>query len=221
MTDLSLPPAPPPPIEVGDSSLVDPWQRRFETLAVLLVVVVVTVIVAAFAIADAQLGSGNAFGAGLERPDGIGELVRLAGSSAGFATAGALLVSLLLVTLGPGDRITGTGTFVLRALVGIGLFASGLAVVSAILTATRADDLADGSMMVSEVVGQGLVERVSTAAPLLAAAIISGYVAWCAFSTLGEVAPAPLVPDDETPPRSDLGSAAEGGWGPPPRTDVG
>lgn len=200
MTDPSLPPAPPLPMAVAGPAPVDPWQRRFETLAVLLVVVVITLIVSAFAVAQAQLNPDDLFAVGFEPRDGIGELVRIAGSSAGFATAGALLVALLLVTLGPGDRITRTGIYVLRALVGVGLFAAGLAAVSAILTATRADDLAQGSMVVSDVVGQGFVQRVSMAAPLLGAALISGYVAWCAFSTLGEIDPAPLVPDDELPP---------------------
>jgi hypothetical protein len=194
MTDTaSLPPAPPPvPLPAPE---VEPWQHRLEVMALLLVVSVAIVVFAAFASAHAQLSQDFTTFPGASQPrTDLTELIRVAGSSANLLAAGALLVAFLLVTLGPGDRIGALGTTVLRGLVGVGLITAGLAALSAVLTLIYSDDPGSGSVVSGAFVAEGLVSRVGQVAPLFVAAAIAGYVAWCAFSILGEV-PAELGSD--------------------------
>ncbi len=97
----------------------------------------------------------------------------------------------------------------LRSLVVVGLVAAGLAAVSAALTVIGADD---GAIRVGWPVGDDLVTRLASIAPLVVTAVIAGYVAWCAFATLGEV---PEVADGEGS-TGDLGTAMESRWEIPP-----
>lgn len=223
MTDpVDLPPAPPgppPSFAAPPAAQAEPWQRRLEVLALLLVVSVVVLLIAAFAGANAQLSiSFDAF-PGSEQPSkDLTEIIRIAGSSANIAMAGALLVALLLVTLGPGDRIGRQGTTVLWGLVGVGLITAGLGAVSAVLTVTGDVGPMSAASLQTGMVGEDLVGKLSGVAPLLIAAVIAGYVAWCAFSTLGDVPPDPVAPDDldDLDGPGDLGTAADGAWAPPP-----
>lgn len=209
------PPAPPAPLAAAPAAQAEPWQLRLEVLAAILVASVAVALVSAFISADAQLSTAMPSfpGSGQADTDWT-EVIRVAGAFANLMVAGALLVALLLVTLGPGDRIGRRGSFVLRILVGLGLVTAGLAAVSSVLTLTAGDDGPLSYAGFQTGLGtEGFVPRLAAVAPLLAAAVIAGYVAWCAFTTLGDV-PHELVAPDE--PDSDLGASAEGHWAPPP-----
>jgi hypothetical protein len=199
MTDATDLPLSPPPLAADPSSPAEPWQVRFEVLALILVTSVVVAVIAAFFSAHAQLSINQPTFPGAEAPrTDWTEVVRIAGTSANLMAAGALVVALLLVTLGPGDRIGRLGTTVLQGVVGVGLVTAGLAAVSSALTVTRSDD--DPLTYASFQTGlgtDGFIGRLSGVAPLLLAAVIAGYVAWCAFSTLGDVPPLDAVVDAE------------------------
>ncbi|MCU1369467.1 MAG: hypothetical protein JWO77_661 [Ilumatobacteraceae bacterium] len=213
---MTVPVAPPPapPSSPAPTDETEPWQQRLEVLALLLVLSVVAVLVSGLVSANAQLGSVASDPSGVEPPAvGIDEVVRVGGASANLIVAGALLVALLLVTLGPGDRIGRRGSTVLRGLVGVGLVSAGLAGISSVLTVMYDPDELSGARLSTDFVAEGLVGRLSGVAPLVVAAVIAGYVAWCAFSTLGEVPPEVVAPDD---PDRDLGTEPEGAWAPAP-----
>lgn len=201
---VDLPPAPPGPFVAptagAPAPAVEPWQHRLEVLAVILVLSVVAVLISAFVAAHAQLSVNfSEFGGEAPKTD-FTEVVRLAGTSANLMAAGALLVALLLVTLGPGDRIGRTGTLVLRGIVGIGLITAGLGAISAVLTVTLDEGPLTAAALQAGVYGDGLIGKISGVAPLLVAAVISAYVAWCAFTTLGDVPPEPVFPEDDPGP---------------------
>ena len=122
----------------------------------------------------------------------ITDVIRAGGSSANLAVAGALLVALLVVTLGPAERSTGRGRLVLRSVVGVGLVTAGLAATSAVLTVT--DDPEGPTFSVAPTagfLGEGTIARLAGTTPLLVAAALAGYVAWCAFSALGDASGSP------------------------------
>jgi len=204
-TPVDLPPAPPePPLAAAPGVGAEPWQVRLEILAVLLVLAAALLGVARLVTAyDAPAGI-NVFEG--ESPD-IVEVVRTAGLAVGPTLAGALLVAFLLVTLGPGQVLGRSGVLALRGVVGVGLPAAGLAAFAG--AAVIIDPDAAGPFGDAQSTVHDLVSRLGYGAPALAAAAIAGYVAWCAFSTLGEV-PEVVVAE----PGTDLGTAAEGSWGP-------
>lgn len=198
MTDpVDLPPAPPAAFAPPPAPGAEPWQQRLEVLALLLVASVVVVIIAAFVSANAQLSMDFSAFPGADPPQkDVAEIVRLAGTSANLAMAGALLVALLLVTLGPGDRIGAKGTVVLWGIVVVGLVAAGLGALSAALTLIHEDGPMTAASFSMGLGGDGLVGKLSGVMPLLVAAVIAGYVAWCAFSTLGDTGSDLLFPDE-------------------------
>jgi len=203
-----LPPAPPPLLEAPAPAL-EPWQQRLETVSLLLVVAMAITIVARFAGAYDQARDARAFGVG--SIDLIG-VVKLAGQQVGPIAAGAILIAFLLVTLGPGDQISGRGVLVLRSVTVLGLVTAGIAAFTGLAVLFDAGTVAQ-YLEVAPSAGRSALVRLAAGVPLLVAAAVAGYVAWFAFSTLGDVPPGPLVPDE---PADDLGTAAEGDWAPPP-----
>jgi hypothetical protein len=193
----------------ADEGAVQPWQARLEVVALLLLVTVAVSIVARLVGAYEQAKDARQFGASVD----LVQVVRFAGEQTGFIAAGGILVAFLLVALGPGVAPTGRGRLALRSTTVLGLLVAGLAAFAGIAT-----------LVISEVGGQGLpmgiagepslVDRLSSGVPLLLAAAIAGYVAWCAFSTLGEE-PGLLFPGDDGD-AGDLGEASEGQWAAPP-----
>lgn len=194
--DLDLPPAPPaPPTAPSPASAVEPWQARLEALSLLLLASVAVLLISRLASAS-ELAREQA---GLpQQPFDLVSVVRLAGEQTGPVAAIAVVLALVLVTFGPGDGLSGRGIWALRAIWVIGLAVAGVAAfagIAALIDPTVVSFAGPNPSLVRD-----LADRVSVAAPLLLSAVVSGYVAWSAFSTLGEVGPAPLVPDDEIPP---------------------
>lgn len=191
------PAAPPPfPLPAAPSDAPEPWQRRFELLALLLVVAVALVLVSAVVVAHAQLSDQFATFPSFASGDyDLTDVIRVGGSSANLAVAGALLVAMLLVTLGPADRFTGRGRLVLRSTVVIGLVTAGLAGTSGVLTVIdRPDEVPYANGGVAGFPGEGLLTRLASVAPLLVAAVLAGYVAWCAFAALEDAPADPVDP---------------------------
>lgn len=195
MSDLDLeglPPAPPdPPPVTAPSTVVAPWQERLEVIALLLLLAAAVTVVARLAGAFDQFDE-------LASPRGLSvdlvDVVKFAGQQIGVLAAGSVLLAFLLVTLGPGDQISNRGVLVLRGAVVIGLVVAGIAAFAGVaalfgLGATSTTFAEDPST------ARDAVDQVSTALPLLVAAAIAGYSAWCAFATLGEVPPGLVIPE--------------------------
>lgn len=170
-----------------------PWQTRFELLAMLLTAAVAVTVVARLLIAYDQAKVVQAFG---DDTVDLLSVVRSAALSLGVWTAGALVVAFVLVTLVPIGRIGARGVLVLRLLVVLGLFLAGLAVFGAILVVAQ-DPSSSGVLAdISSGALSGRASRIGWSAPLLMAAAMSVYVSWCAFSTLGELVPRPVIDDE-------------------------
>ena len=203
MSDLdpgALPPSPPdPPLASPPVPVAAPWQERLEVIALLLLLSAAITVVARLAGAYDQLRDVNPF---TNEPTDLVRVVQLAGQQIGPLAAGSVLIAFLLVTLGPGDRISQRGVLALRAATVVGLVVAGLTAFAAIASLLDANGVSNGLVQVSATARDG-INRVSTALSLLVATAIAGYVAWCAFSTLGEVPPEPVAPTD-------------GPWAPPP-----
>jgi hypothetical protein len=193
----------------SDEGAIPPWQARLEVVALLLLVTVAVSVVARLVGAYEQAKDARQFGASVD----LVQVVRFAGEQAGFIAAGGILVAFLLVAQGPGVAPTSRGRLALRSTTVLGLLVAGIAAFAGIAT-----------LVTSEVGGQGLpmgiagepslVDRLSSGVPLLLAAAIAVYVAWCAFSTLGEE-PRLLFPEGDGD-RDDLGEDSEGHGDPPP-----
>jgi hypothetical protein len=183
VADAPEPPAPP----------VDRWQVRFEVLAVLLTAAAAVTVLARLLVAFDEARTVRAFG---DRSVDLLTVVRTAALELGSWSAGAVLLAFLLVTLSGRDRISPLGVVVLRVLVVLGLFLAGLAAFGAILVVLE-DPAASGILQDTSADGfGGTASRIGWTAPLLLAATLSGYVSWCAFSTLGEIFPRPVADGD-------------------------
>lgn len=206
--DPSLPPAPPPALD-QPAPAVEPWEQRLETLALLLLVAMAVTIVARFAGAYDQSKVARTLGDSSLDPVAV---VKLAGQQVGVIGAGAVLIAFLLVTLGPGDRISQRGVLALRSVTVIGLIVAGVAAFAGIAVLFDAGTV-NQYMEMPPSAGRGLLVRLSAGGPLLVAAATAGYVAWCAFSTLGET-PELLFPDDDGD-GEDGAAVGDGAWAPP------
>ncbi len=216
----NLPPAPPGPADPllsppgGHAAReVEPWQARLEIVALLLLISVALTVVARLAVAYDQSSGARAFD---DSVDLVG-VVRSAGEQFGLLAAGGVLIALLLVTLGPEGRVRRQGVLALRATTVVGLAVAGLcafAGVAALATDLDATPFDEPGTSAARTV----VNRLGVGVPLLLAAAIAGYVAWCAFSALGE-SPQPVVPS-RADDRGDLGAASEGRWEIPPSPPV-
>jgi hypothetical protein len=183
------------PLAPEPEPAVEPWQQRLEVIAILLVLTTAVSVLGRLITAYDQAGLALVGSAAGESRDLL-VVVRSAVMAVGPWAAAAVLVSFLLVTLGPGDQVTARGVLVLRSLVVLGLFVAGLVALGALIILSGYEQrsssgvlqLVDGSSMFG-----GLASRIGWSAPLLVAAVTAGYVAWCAFSTLGEIAPAAVV----------------------------
>lgn len=213
MTDPNLaglppaPPAPPAPLASAPAEVAPPWQERLEVISLLLLLAAALTVLARLATAYDQMKAVRPFG------DGSVDLVavvRLGGQAVGPIAAASVLLAFLLVTLGPGDRISQRGVLALRAATVIGLVVAGVCAFAAIATIADGDDVGSTINGVSTT-ARDLINRLGVAVPLVIAGLIAGYVAWCAFATLGETPE--LVGAD---PAADLGTAAEGSWDLPP-----
>ncbi|HWJ60359.1 MAG TPA: hypothetical protein VNS19_00190 [Acidimicrobiales bacterium] len=197
MSDLdpgALPPAPPEPlIADAPASAAAPWQERLEVVALLLLLSAAATLVARFANAYDLASSARPF---TNQSADLVSVVRMAGQQSGPIAAGSILLAFLLVTLGPGDRISQRGVVALRAATVVGLAVAGVCAFAAIATLIDSAD-AGGVLGDASSSPRDALNRVSMAVPLLVAAAIAGYVAWCAFATLGEVPPEPVIPGPE------------------------
>lgn len=194
MTDphpTDLPPAPPEPALVASPEAVPAWQARLEVVALLLLATTAVSVVARLATAYDQARLAQSFGQSLD----LVAVVRLAGEQTAYFAAGSVLVAYLLVTLGPGGGLSRRGLLALRATTVVGLAVAGLAAFAGLASLATASDAAAAGPFGSPG-SRSPVDRLSDGVPLLLAAAIAGYVAWCAFSALGED-PAPLFPDVE------------------------
>jgi len=188
--DLGPAPAPMgPAVAAAPAPAVEPWQARLELVALLLLLTVaVTTLARLVGAYDQEHGFQMATGG----PVDLIAVVRFAGVQTGPIASGALLIAFLLVTLGPGDRISSRGVLALWSATVLGLFLAGLGAFSSVAVIAQSADSAARSLGA----GSGsFVGRLTTSAPVLLAAVIAGYVAWCAFSTLGET-PELLFPDE-------------------------
>jgi len=207
MTDPDPPSLPPAPFAPAPPPAVEAWQQRLEVVAILLLTTVALTIVARLAGAYDQARVAHTFSS-----DSIDlvAVVRLAGQQVGPIAAGAVLLAFLLVTLGPGDLVSERGVLVLRAATVLGLVVAGVAAFAGLALVLDAATVSKYLESASST-ERGLLVRLSAGGPLLVAAAIAGYVAWCAFSTLGELPPSHVtagpVPDEHG---SDFGAAAEG-----------
>lgn len=185
--------------------VVEPWQARLEVLAMLLVGVVGVVLAASTVTAIANAREQNAMGDG---PLDIVGVLRSIGQGVGLTAAGALVVALVLVLLGPGGGIGRRGQLALAGLVGVGLLVSGAAGFAAATYVVGAHGSSMGMPMSSEAFNWH--QRVGLGAPLVMACALAVYVAWTAFSTLAELRPA-----------TDDWSADQPGAGPDAGPDAG
>jgi hypothetical protein len=190
----------------ADEAATAPWRARLEVLALLLLTTVTLVVLARLVGAYDQAEQARELGRSID----LVQVVRLAGEQAGFIAAAGVLVAFLLVTLGPEGAPTGRGRFALRAATVLGLIVAGLCAFAGIAALAASSDGAIG-LLSSFPPARSLTERLSTGVPLLLAAATAGYVAWCAFSTLGEE-PDLLFPEAD----GDVGEVSEGRWDAPP-----
>ena len=174
--------------------MTEPWQVRLEALAMLLVVTVVVALGSSLVSAYAQLGDLSGGFSGAEGPVDLADVLRVGGTAANLAVAGALVVAFLLVALGPGDRAGAMGTTVLRGVVVVGLVTAGIGGISSVLNVLDEPDRATFSLNGPS--AEGFLSRASLAAPSLVAALLAVYVAWCAFSSLGDVRAEPVASHD-------------------------
>jgi hypothetical protein len=206
MTDEAQPDLPPaPPVQPAAVLLVEPWQARLEAIAILLLVTVAATLVARLVGAYDQARTARALGESID----LVRVVRDTGEQSGLIAAAGVLVAFLLVTLGPDGRLTGRGILALRATTVIGLIVAGVCGFAGIATLASSDQGAPYRFAGASA-GRTALDRLSVGVPLLLAAVIAGYVAWCAFSALGEANP-PLFPEGD----GDLGVSSEGSWEPP------
>ena len=209
MTDPTrpdLPPAPPPPPPPAPTSVVEPWQARLEMLALLLLLTVAVTLLARLVGAFDQARQARALGESID----LVTVVRFAGEQTGLIAAAGVLVAFLLVTLGPGSALSGRGVFVLRGATVIGLVVAGVSAFAGIAALASADQ-GSPARSFGATAARTVADRLSIGVPLLLAAAIAGYVAWCAFSTLGDSRPTDIGLDGD----HDLGEAAEGEWAAP------
>ncbi|WP_426572709.1 hypothetical protein [Aquihabitans sp. McL0605] len=215
MTDPSV--ATTVPLAAAPGHAVEPWQARLEALGALLVVVAAVGVVSALVIAHEQSGR---FGSGAGTTDWIW-VGQQAGQQVGLLGAGTVLVALLLVTLGPGRSISRMGVATLQAVVVVGLVVAGLVGFAAVSLAANLPDKARAANMMGSALGLGA--RLGLASVLAAGAVLAGYVAWCAFSTLGEARDVGDEPEPAGTWNPDVGGQGDGpqiplgGWGPPPQ----
>ena len=207
--DVDLPPGPPAPLAASaPDRAVEPWQARLEVVALLLLLSVAVLLVTRLASAYDVARQARTFS---DDSVDLVSVVRIAGEQTGPGAAIALVLVLVLVTLGPGDGLSARGVLALRSTCVVGLAIAGVtafAGIAAVIDPTVASFSSPNPTAV-----RNAVDRVSVGAPLLLAAAAAGYVAWCAFSTLGEV-PDLLFSDEG--PSGDLGTASEGSWELPP-----
>ncbi|WP_421120237.1 hypothetical protein ACE2AJ_02575 [Aquihabitans daechungensis] len=185
-----LPPA--PPLQPPPVAVVEPWQARLEVVAVLLLVSVALTLLARLAGAYDQARAARAFDDSID----LVAVVRLAGEQTGLIAAGGVLVAFLLVTLGPDGRLSGRGLLALRGVTVIGLAVAGVCAFAGLASLASSDGASPFNRPGASV-ARTAVDRLSIGVPLLLAAAIAGYVAWCAFSALGEL---PDLDDDATRP---------------------
>ena len=173
---------------------VEPWQQRLEVIAILLVLTTAVSVLGRLITAYDQAGVALVGSAVGESRDLL-VIVRTAAMAVGPWAAAAVLVSFLLVTLGPGDQVSARGVLVLRSLVVLGLFVAGLVALGALIILSGYEQRSSSGVLqvIDDSSFGGLASRIGWSAPLLVAAVTAGYVAWCAFSTLGELAPAAVV----------------------------
>ncbi len=187
MTD-PVPPAPPSPLLAdAPAAAAAPWQERLEVVSLLLLLSAAVTVVARVVGAYDQEKSARSGDLGSVD---LVSVVQLAGQSVAPIAAGSVLVAFLLVTLGPGDRISTRGVLALRAATVIGLGVAGLAGFAAIASLLESHGATGGLGL--DVTGQrDALDRVSTALPLVVAGVLATYTAWCAFSALGEASGSP------------------------------
>jgi hypothetical protein len=185
-----------------------PWQARLEAVALLLLATVAITLVARLVGAYDQAKGMRELGASID----LVRVVRFAGEQTGLIAAAGVLLAFLLVTLGPGGRFSSRGVLALRASTVLGLLVAGITAFAGIGSIVSSDQSAPyGSFRGAAI--RSTAARLSTGVPLLLAAAIAGYVAWCAFSTLGE-RPRVLFPEADDG-EGDLVEASEGRWDPP------
>lgn len=191
MTDglqQDLPPAPPP--APAPAPAVPPWQARLEAIALLLLVTVAATVAARLIGAYDQARIVRTFDQSID----LVQVVRFAGEQVGFIAAGGVLVAFLLVTLGPADHLSARGVLALRSSTVLGLVVAGLSAFAGIASlGARSRGAPFGAP--GTLAARSLADRLSVGVPLLLAAAVAGYVAWCAFSELGE-ASGPIFPDE-------------------------
>lgn len=166
--------------EVAPADEVEPWQRRLEVLAALLVGVVAVVLVAATTTAISNARRQRTFS-----DDGLDivGVLQVIGRGVGLAGAGALVVALVLVLLAPGGPIRRLGMRTLAGLVVVGLLVAGVCGFSA--SAYLVGSTQSSRMDVPTSNGStDLIQRLGIAAPLVMATALAVYVAWCAFQVL-------------------------------------
>jgi hypothetical protein len=183
-----LPPAPPAPPPAAA-----PWQERLEVIAVLLLLSAAVTVVARLASAYDQF---NDLATARMASTNVVDVLQFAGQQIGILAAGSVVIAYLLVTLGPGDRISARGVLALRGATVVGLAVAGLTAFAAVATAFRLG-VTTTSFAEEPSSARDLLDRISVAGPLVLAASIAGYVGWCAFATLGEVPALTTAADGE------------------------
>lgn len=210
MTDLE-------PHDPAPAPAAEPWQARLEVLSLLLVAAAAVSIVARVITAYYSQRQVDSTNFQLEAGNWVRAL-RFAGQGVSLTAAAALLVAFLLITLGPGPELRPRGVLALRLEVVIGLVAAGLATFAAVATVFQDQvlGLTDSRMLVTDFTS--LVTRLGVAAPLVMATAIAGYVAWSAFSTLGEARVDDGEADEDVNDEvNDEVDGADGGVGDPAR----
>jgi hypothetical protein len=201
----------------GDARLAaagaDPWVRRCELVALLLVLAVAGIALAAGLhairlrqVTDTEFVTGTAVDSGqLAAPWSyvLGVLAYLGGS---LTNGVALALALALVALSPGDRIGRLGTRVLNALSVLGVVVGACAMIG-VEEIIRIKNESGPTTFLNDPATSGaarVLDKATGILQVLPAATLAFGVAWVAWRMLNEVPTVELPPDRA--PRRDAGA---------------